>query len=80
MTTDTLARIMVRHHLTRRDVLLCVIFARGHAGQSITRALWDYLHGLGPAAIAAGRAVAGGRRLAPDLPPHVPFWQKGHAA
>lgn len=66
MTPDALARIMARHDLTRRDVLRVVIFSYGHPAQSFTRALWDYLHGVGPAAAAAGRAVAGGVRLAPQ--------------
>lgn len=58
MTPSTLARIMAHHHLARRDVLAVIVFAHdGHPGQSFTRALWDYLHGVGPAAVAMGRAT-----------------------
>lgn len=76
MTPDVLARIMARHQLERRDIVLIVVFARSHPGQTFTRALWDYLHAVGPAAVAAGRAVPGGIRLAPAQPPaRVLFWQ-----
>ena len=57
MTTETLARIMARHSLDRRDVLIVVIFARGHPEQSFSLALKRYIAGEGPAAVAAGRTM-----------------------
>lgn len=56
MTSDTLARIMARHQLARRDVLAVVIFSYGHPEQSFSLALKRYLAGDGPAAVAMGRA------------------------
>lgn len=49
---------MARWSLTRADVLRVVLFLHRRGAErtpSLPRALFDYVRGLGPAAIAAGR-------------------------
>lgn len=52
-------RIIARYQLTRADVLRIIVFA---ADRSLVRALYDYVRGVGPAAVAGGRV---GTRIMP---------------
>jgi hypothetical protein len=52
----TIARWMTRWGLTRRDLLLIVLFLHRADAPSLTRGIFDYVRGLGPAATAAGRS------------------------
>lgn len=57
-------RILARYALSHRDVLLIVLFAYRPGGLSLVRAIFDYVRGVGPAAVAAGRV---GVRTAPNV-------------
>ncbi len=48
-------RYIARNQLSRRDLLTIVIFATGHPDTPFARLLVNYVRGVGPAAIAAGR-------------------------
>jgi hypothetical protein len=49
-------RIITRQALTRQDVLVICLFAHARPELSLVRAVFDFLHGDGPAAVARGRA------------------------
>lgn len=55
-TADSLARIMARRNISRADLVVILVFAYGHPETSLIRAIHDFVRGIGPAAIAAGRA------------------------
>ncbi len=54
---DRFNRFCARHSIQRKHVLLVVMMATGHK-RPIARLLLDFARGIGPAAIAAGRAAA----------------------
>lgn len=58
LTEAQLARIQARRGIERKHLLLVVLFLRGHPEQSVVRALYDFVRGRGPAAVAAGRVAA----------------------
>lgn len=56
VTTEQWERIIQRQGLTRRDLLTIGIFARSRPEMSMVRAVYEFLRGRGPAAVARGRA------------------------
>ena len=56
MNEATLARICIRCGIERKHLVLITLFLRAHPEMSLIHAFWEFAHGLGPAAIAAGRA------------------------
>lgn len=50
-----LERFYARHTITNRERLLILLFALGHPEKTMTRLLLEFAHGMGPAAVAAGR-------------------------
>jgi hypothetical protein len=49
-------RIIERQRLSRKDLLAIGIFMAGHGELTLVRAVYEFLRGRGPAAVARGRS------------------------